>query len=68
VSTDFRSSGLYSASELKLVTAERCNDFVRVLDQIATREEFFCIATVLMVSALKPPSAQDVKDKDTRTG
>jgi ubiquinone/menaquinone biosynthesis C-methylase UbiE len=42
------------ALDLKLATAERCHDFIRVLDEIASREEFFCIATVLMVSALKP--------------
>jgi hypothetical protein len=42
------------ASDLKLATPERCAGFTRVLDEIATREEFFCIATVLMVSALKP--------------
>jgi ubiquinone/menaquinone biosynthesis C-methylase UbiE len=52
------------ASDLQLVTADRCNDFIRMLDEIATREEFFCIATVLMVSALKPCSTQDVNDKD----
>ena len=42
------------ASDLKLATAERCDDFIRTLDEIATRAEFFCTATVLMVSALKP--------------
>jgi ubiquinone/menaquinone biosynthesis C-methylase UbiE len=42
------------ASDLKLAAVERCDDFLPVLDDMAAREEFFCIATVLMVSATKP--------------
>jgi ubiquinone/menaquinone biosynthesis C-methylase UbiE len=42
------------AADLKLAAAEHCHEFSRRLDEIAAHEEFFCIATVLMVSALKP--------------
>jgi ubiquinone/menaquinone biosynthesis C-methylase UbiE len=48
---------VWRASDLKLATAERCNDFLRTLDEIATRGEFFCIATVLAVSGIKPRQA-----------
>jgi ubiquinone/menaquinone biosynthesis C-methylase UbiE len=42
------------AADLKLAAPERCRDFIRGLDEMAAQEEFFCIATVLLVSALKP--------------
>jgi ubiquinone/menaquinone biosynthesis C-methylase UbiE len=41
-------------ADLKLGAPGRCDDFLRVLDDMAARGEFFCVTTVLMVSALRP--------------
>ena len=42
------------ASELNLASAERCSDFLRVLDDTAVKDEFFCSATVVVASATRP--------------
>lgn len=41
------------AVELKLVSSERRNEFLRTLDDMAARDEFFCIATVVLASATR---------------
>lgn len=41
------------AVELKLVSSECRNDFLRTLDDMAVRDEFSCFATVLLASATR---------------
>ncbi|MBN8888138.1 MAG: methyltransferase domain-containing protein [Rudaea sp.] len=42
------------ACELGAIDEERRAGFLRTLDDLAAREEFFCAATVLLVSATRP--------------
>ncbi len=42
------------AAERNLVSRERCDDFLRALEGIEARDEFFCFATVLVVGATRP--------------
>ena len=42
------------ACELGLIDGERGADFLRTLDDLAARKEFFCAATVFLVGATRP--------------